>query len=74
MNAGSTATTTTTQTSYLVKINTSVLNVRKGPSADTAKVTAVKQGEVYTIIEENNGWGLLKSKVGWIKLSYTKKV
>ena len=28
---------------------------------------------VYTIIEENNGWGKLKSGIGWISLGYTKK-
>ena len=28
----------------------------------------------YTIVEEKNGWGRLKSGAGWISLSYTKKV
>ena len=28
----------------------------------------------YTISEESNGWGKLKSGVGWINLKYTKKV
>lgn len=27
----------------------------------------------YTIVEEKNGWGRLKSGAGWISLSYTKK-
>jgi N-acetylmuramoyl-L-alanine amidase len=31
-------------------------------------VTQVKQGEVYTIIEEREGWGKLKSGAGWIDL------
>ena len=59
---------------YRVKINTESLNIRSQASADSIKKGAVKRGEVYTIIEEKNGWGLLKSKVGWIKLSYTKRV
>ena len=33
----------------------------------------VKSGEVYTIVEEVNGWGRLKSGAGWISLAYTKK-
>lgn len=58
---------------YTVTINTKVLNVRKGASTSTPIVTTVKQGQVYTIVEEKNGWGRLKSGVGWIKLSYTVK-
>lgn len=59
---------------YLVKINVNTLNIRKGPSIDYKIVSTVKYAECYTIIEESNGWGLLKSKVGWINLSYTKKI
>lgn len=60
-------------TSFLVKINTDTLNVRSGPGTSYGVVTQVKRDEVYTIIEEKNGWGLLKSGVGWISLSYTIK-
>ena len=28
----------------------------------------------YTIVEEKNGWGKLKSGAGWISLAYTKRV
>lgn len=58
---------------YTVMINTASLNVRKGPGVLYGKVTTVKKGEVYTIVAEKNGWGQLKSKIGWIKLSYTVK-
>ena len=61
-------------TSFKVKINTAVLNVRKGASASTAIVTQVRSGEVYTIVEERNGWGKLKSGAGWISLYYTKRL
>lgn len=58
---------------YTVKINTDSLNVRSD-AGTTNKITgSVKKGEVYTIIEEKNGWGKLKSGEGWIKLSYTVK-
>ena len=60
--------------SFTVKINTAVLNVRKGASASTAIVTQVRNGEVYTIVEERNGWGKLKSGAGWINLKYTKRL
>ena len=60
--------------SFRVKINTAVLNVRKGASASTAIITQVRNGEVYTIVEERNGWGKLKSGAGWINLKYTKRL
>jgi len=58
---------------YLVKINTAVLNIRSGAGTSFKKVGTVKKGEVYTIVEENNGWGKLKSGAGWICLAYTLK-
>lgn len=66
--------TTETPISYLVKINTDTLNVRKGPGTSYEIATTVKKGQVYTIVQESNGWGKLKSGAGWIKLSYTKKI
>ncbi len=68
-----TKTTTTTKT-YKVKINTAVLNVRAGAGTKYKVNTTVKKNEVYTIVEEKNGWGKLKSGAGWISLAYTKKV
>lgn len=63
-----------TPKSYLVKITANVLNVRKGPGTSYAVATQVKKDEVYTIVEEQNGWGKLKSGAGWISLAYTEKV
>lgn len=60
--------------SYLVRITASVLNVRKGPGIDFDIATNVMINEVYTIVEEKDGWGKLKSGAGWINLSYTKRV
>lgn len=59
---------------YLVRVTASVLNVRKGVGIAYPIATTVKRGQVYTIVEERNGWGRLKSGVGWIKLSYTSKL
>ncbi len=61
------------KTPYLVKVNTAVLNVRSGAGTNHKINTTVKRGEVYTIVDEANGWGKLKSGAGWIKLSYTTK-
>lgn len=56
-----------------MKVTASVLNVRSGPGTNYGINTTVKKDEVYTIVEENNGWGKLKSGAGWISLSYTTK-
>lgn len=70
----SSSTTTPTFTPHLVRINTAVLNVRSGPGSNYKINTQVKKNEVYTIIDEKNGWGKLKSGTGWIHLDYVKKV
>ena len=57
--------------SYTVKVTADVLNVRAGAGTNYKVNTTIKKGEVYTIVEEDNGWGKLKSGAGWIKLSYT---
>lgn len=59
---------------FLVKITATTLNVRKGAGTNYAVVTTVKKDQVYTIVDELNGWGKLKSGAGWIKLSYTTKI
>jgi N-acetylmuramoyl-L-alanine amidase CwlA len=59
---------------YKIKVNTPLLNIRAEASANSAKKGTIKKGEVYTIVEEKNGFGKLKSGAGWIKLSYTIRV
>ena len=61
-------------TPYMVKITASVLNVRGGVGVNYPITATVNKGEIYTIVEEKNGWGKLKSGVGWISLKYTKKL
>lgn len=60
--------------SYTAKVTANVLNVRSGPGTGYKVVTAVKKNEVYTIVEEKNGFGKLKSGAGWISLKYVKLV
>lgn len=61
---------------FKVKIICDVLRVRGGAGTNYSIVTRVKKGEVFSIINEKNGWGLLKSKVGWISLEskYVKRL
>lgn len=56
-------------TRYIVKIIVDTLNVRTGPGVTYDKVAVVKQGGAYTIVEERDGWGKLKSGIGWINIS-----
>lgn len=73
-NADKKNTSSTKNESYKVKVTASVLNVRDGAGTGYKVNTQVKQGEVYTIVEEKNGWGKLKSGAGWIYLSYVKRI
>lgn len=59
---------------YQVKITTMMLNVRSGAGLTYPVKTSVKKNEVYTIVDERNGWGKLKSGAGWIDLKYTKRI
>ena len=68
-----------TATSYLVKVTTDVLNIRKGPGTNYGTNGDIRDKGVYTIVAESDGpgaskWGKLKSGVGWISLDYAKKV
>lgn len=59
---------------YKVRITANTLNVRAGAGTSYKVTTTVKKGGIYTIVEEKDGWGKLKSGAGWISLKYTKKV
>lgn len=53
-----------------------VLWIRKTPSAKAASTGCLQYNDnnAYTIVAEQNGWGKLKSGIGWINLKYTKRV
>ena len=61
---------------YVVRILVDKLNVRTGSGVDNDKVGELHKGDAYTIIEESNGWGKLKSGAGWINVSskYVEKI
>ena len=67
---------------YKIKIDTGLLPVRKGPSAEYDVVGTVKENNTFVIVEEvinkdGEVWGLLKAfrkeRNGWINLKYTQK-
>ena len=62
--------------SYLVRIDATDLNIRKGPGTNYAKVGVIKP-TIYTIVSEADGegatkWCELKSGAGWISKDYVK--
>lgn len=60
--------------SYLVQVTANALNIRNGPGIEYKVNGIIRDKGVYTIVEESSGWGRLKSGIGWIKLSYTKRL
>lgn len=55
--------------SFLVEIICDELNIRQQADFNSKVVGTVKKGEVFTIVEENNGLGKLKSGVGYISMN-----
>ena len=58
---------------YTIRINCDALNIRSGPGTKYKVVGVIKDHGIYTIVQEENGWGKLKSGAGWISLKYTRK-
>lgn len=57
---------------YYIKVTANRLNVREGAGTQYKVIKTIKKDEKWLIRDEKNGWG--KIRIGWIKLSYTKKV
>ena len=64
---------TTKAKEYQVKVTADALNIRKGAGTNYSVVGVIYKNGVYTIVEEKDGWGKLKSGAGWIMLKYTSK-
>ena len=71
----STTSTTTSSSSFLVEIICDALNIRQKADFNSKVVGTAKKGEVFTIVEESNGLGKLKSGAGYISLNskYVKR-
>lgn len=61
------------QCPYMVRVTVSCLNIRKGPGTNYPVVGSINGGGVFTIIQQQNNQGLLKSQQGQICLDYTTK-
>jgi hypothetical protein len=59
--------------SFKVRVKISDLNIRGGAGTQFRRKGFIKPG-VYTIVEVKNGFGKLKSGIGWISLAYTERV
>lgn len=63
---------------YVVQVTASALNYREGPGTNYKVKGVIRDKGRYTIVDEQNGWGLLKAfkknRNGWISLNYTKKI
>lgn len=61
---------------YIIRVTASALNIRAGAGTNY-KVVGIIKGEdlkySYTIVDEKNGFGKLKSGAGWISLDYVEK-
>ena len=62
---------------YTVVTTCDVLRIRAGAGTGYLETGAIRETagrkNRYTIVEEKDGWGRLKSGAGWIKLSFTRK-
>ncbi len=65
-------------TPYTVKVTASALNVRSGPGTNYSVQQTISKGGAYTIVDEKNGFGLLKSyqsqRNGWVSLNYIQRI
>ncbi len=65
---------------FLVKVNITDLNIRKGPGTNYIKTGKYTGIGVLTIMEVRSGqgstagWGRLKSSAGWISLDFAARV
>ena len=59
---------------FKVKVKVDALNVRAGIGTKYKITGTIRDRGVYTITESKNGWGKLKSGLGWINLTYTTKL
>ena len=62
------------KTSFKVRVVVDSLNYRAGAGVQYKINGVIKDQGVYTIVDQQDGWGKLKSGAGWINLKYTKSV
>lgn len=55
--------------SFTVRVKAGSTEIKKEASSSSTTVGKISQNGVYTIVEEKNGYGKLKSGAGWISLN-----
>lgn len=61
--------TTSTNVNYMVRVANGTTEIKKDASKSSATVGKITTTGVYTIVQEKNGFGKLKSGAGWLNLS-----
>ena len=63
---------------YMVRVSIPDLNIRKGPGTSFQKTGKFTGVGIFTVVEEQDGWGLLKAyaegRDGWISLAFTTRI
>ena len=63
---------------YMVRVSIPDLNIRRGPGKSYPKTGKFTGVGVFSIVEEKDGWGLLKAyqekRNGWISLAFTTRI
>ena len=63
---------------YMVRVSIPDLNIRKGPGTSFQKTGKFTGVGIFTVVEEQDGWGLLKAyaekRNGWISLAFTTRM
>lgn len=62
------------KTIFKVRVTVDSLNYRSGAGVNYKVKGVITDRGVYTIVDQLDGWGKLKSGAGWINLKYTKRV
>ena len=63
---------------YMVRVSIPDLNIRRGPGTSYPKTGKFTGVGVFTVVEEKDGWGLLKAyqegRNGWISLAFATRM
>ena len=63
---------------YMVRVSIPDLNIRRGPGTSYPKTGKFTGVGIFTVVEEKDGWGLLKTyaekRDGWISLAFTTRI
>jgi len=62
----------------MVRVSIPDLNIRKGPGKSYPKTGKFTGAGIFTVVEEQDGWGLLKAyaekRDGWISLAFATRI